>query len=153
LSVASSVRAWLDAEIGRLSERWPLSDHLDRIGVLPPGADVVDASLAAFAALCTRVAELGDPGRAGLMFPLRTGTRRLTAAVPRTLAALRQQLRPEEPPSIAVVHWGALALLDRQEEYETPLPFDLPSIDGSIPRDRTLYAYYRYVDAYPPGYA
>jgi hypothetical protein len=171
--LTARVGAWVDAHLGELSDRSPVSVHLDALGGSWEAGDV-ETALAAFAALATRVAELGDPGRAGLILPLTTGTTRLRAAVPPTLDALKkQQLRSGTPPTLYVVTWVTPAMLVAHvdEEYKAPLPFAFPSLDGMVPADRVLHAYYRehrwpeaiargwdfargvYVDAYPPGYA
>ena len=164
--LTSCVGAWVDAHIGGLAEHPAIAIHLDRLSGVDAVGDPVETALAAFAALVSRVAELGDPGRAGLVLPLRPGSACPAAPAPTTAAALAEQLFGGEPPSLRVVAWttsGADA-----EAYRAPLPFTFRSLDGAMPVDCALDAYYRenrwpsplaggaqieravHVDAYPP---
>ena len=168
--LSSRVRGWLDAHIGELADDAPIAVHLDRLHALGAVDDLVGVSLAAFAALAARVAELGDPGCAGLVLPLRAAPASQVADAPASPASLARELLTSELPSLCLVTWRSVAKPEVSEERRSPLPYALAPAAGALPADRVLRAYYvehRWpaavagggvleravrVDAYPPGF-
>jgi hypothetical protein len=159
--LSSRLGAWLDTHLVDLSDGAAIAVHLDSLGALPPVGDPLDAALVALAALAARLAEVGGPGHAGLVLPLRASPPGPAAGAPPTRAALAAQLHPMEPPSLCVVAWGSPAPRDVEQEGRAPLPYTLAPPDGALTAGYTLHAYYHehqleravHVDAYPPTLA
>ena len=133
------IELWVEANLGSVSVRNPVSNHLDEVLGRPvERPDIIDLSLHAYAILVDQMQKLRMPAQPVLVIPLRSESIRLEATVPQDLPSIKSLWRQVEPPSLYLFSWDASRLLEVCEEYRAPLVFDPmpPPIAGT-------YAYYR----------
>jgi hypothetical protein len=100
-SLEQQLARWINANLGLVSLRNPVSDHLDDVlGRKIEPAEMIDLALTAFVLLVEELGRRQMPAQPLLVIPLESESNQLEANVPQDMQVIRAFWRQEEPPSL-----------------------------------------------------